>query len=274
MEDPKVIRAWFDRIQRAICSFGIDQDDIWNFDETGFVMGLTSTAKVVTRAEYYGRRSKVQPGNREWVTAVETINSSGYALPPTIIFKAKLYNSAWFSPQIPYPNDWRIEVSDNGWTTDEISLRWLQEHFIPLTNHRTKGKWRLLILDGHGSHITAEFDDICMQNCILPVCMPAHSSHLLQPLDVGCFAIIKRAYGQYVQKLMCHGVNHIDKLDFLSNYPLARAEAYNKPSIIQNAFAGAGLFPFDAQQVLEKLNIDLDTPTPPASRRGGFDSWQ
>ena len=26
------------------------------------------------------------------------------------------------------------EVSNNGWTTGEISLRWLQKHFIPHTN--------------------------------------------------------------------------------------------------------------------------------------------
>ena len=36
---------------------GILAEDIYNFDETGFAMGLISTQKVVTRAEYYGRRS-------------------------------------------------------------------------------------------------------------------------------------------------------------------------------------------------------------------------
>ena len=50
-------------------------------------MGLVSTARVVTRAEYYGRRSVLKPGNREWVTAVETVNALGWVLPPLIIFK-------------------------------------------------------------------------------------------------------------------------------------------------------------------------------------------
>lgn len=49
-------------------------------------MGLTATAKVITRAEYYGRRSVLQLGNREWVTAIESISASGWALPPIIIF--------------------------------------------------------------------------------------------------------------------------------------------------------------------------------------------
>ena len=57
-------------------------------------MGLCAHQKVITRAEYYGRRSVLQPGNREWVTAIELINASGWALPPTLIFKGKQYNQA------------------------------------------------------------------------------------------------------------------------------------------------------------------------------------
>ena len=64
---------WFNCVQRAMLQYGIDPDDIYNFDETGFAMGLTATAKVITRAEYYGRRSLLQPGNREWVTVIECI---------------------------------------------------------------------------------------------------------------------------------------------------------------------------------------------------------
>ncbi|KAJ5938290.1 hypothetical protein N7466_001424 [Penicillium verhagenii] len=41
----------------TICDYRIDSDDIYNFNETGFTMGLTATAGVITRAEYYGRPS-------------------------------------------------------------------------------------------------------------------------------------------------------------------------------------------------------------------------
>ena len=171
-----------------ILQYGIDPDDIYNFDETGFAMGLTATARVITRSEYYGRRSLLQPGNREWATAIETISASGWALPPCIILKGKVFIESWFDN---LPDDWRIEVSPNGWTSDEIGIRWLEKLFIPSTIARTKGKYRLLILDGHGSHLTPKFNEICSQNDIIPICMPAHSSHLLQPLDIGCFAVLK-----------------------------------------------------------------------------------
>jgi hypothetical protein len=56
-EDPKIIEEWFSLVQKTILQYGIDPDDIYNFDETGFAMGLITTAKVVTRREYYGRRA-------------------------------------------------------------------------------------------------------------------------------------------------------------------------------------------------------------------------
>jgi hypothetical protein len=231
-------------------------------------MGLTATAKVITQSEYYGRRSVLEPGNREWVTAIESISASGWALPPTIIFKGKLYNQAWFDG---LPGDWRFEVSLNGWTTDEISLRWLEKLFIPATTSRTIGQYRLLVLDGHGSHLTPQFDQICLENKIIPVCMPAHSSHLLQPLDIGCFAVLKRSYGSLVDQKMRLGINHIDKLDFLAAYPQARADAF-KTDTIKHSFAAASLVPFDPDRVLSKLNIQLNTPTPPGSRPGSQSS--
>ena len=64
-EDPKALRAWFATVQSVINKNGIQAEDIYNFDETGFTIGLISSQKVVTRAEYYGRRRLLQPGNRE-----------------------------------------------------------------------------------------------------------------------------------------------------------------------------------------------------------------
>ncbi|SCO91748.1 related to transposase [Fusarium oxysporum] len=50
--------------------YGIRSDDIWNFDETGFMMGVISSGKVITSSERHGNPKSVQPGNREWVTAI------------------------------------------------------------------------------------------------------------------------------------------------------------------------------------------------------------
>jgi hypothetical protein len=101
--------------------------------------------------------------------------------------------------------------------------------------------------------------------------MPPHSSHLLQPLDVSCFAVLKRQYGQLVEQRMRLGFNHIDKIDFLTAFPEARTMAY-KVDTIRNGFRASGLVPFDPNQVYQQLTIQLKTPTPPPSRSSNTQS--
>ena len=48
---------------------------------------------MVTGSQRAGKVLVIQPGNREWVIAVEAINASGWALPPIIIFAGKIYQA-------------------------------------------------------------------------------------------------------------------------------------------------------------------------------------
>ena len=43
-EDSKIIKKWFDRVQITIIQYRIAQEDIYNFDETGFAIGLVAVA--------------------------------------------------------------------------------------------------------------------------------------------------------------------------------------------------------------------------------------
>ena len=58
--------------------------------------------------------------------------------------------------------------------------------------------------------------------------MPAHSSYILQPLDVGCFSPLKTVYGRQVEGLMRLGVNHILKEEFLTAYLKVQSYVYNE----------------------------------------------
>jgi hypothetical protein len=269
-EDPKAIKQWFETLEALRKENGIQDEDIYNFDETGFAMGLIATSRVVTRAEMLGKPHLIQPGQREWVTAIECIGSEGYVVPPTIIFKEKVHIEGWFE-ELGLPGDWRIELSANGWTTDQITLRWLQRCFIPYTTERTIGSHRLLVLDGHGSHLTPEFDKVCRDNNIICICMPAHSSHLLQPLDVGCFGPLKRAYGGLIIAKMRLGFHHINKHDFLKAYPEARDKVFTIQNT-QSGFRATGIVPYNPEEVLKRLNYSISTPTPTSSRGGASTS--
>jgi hypothetical protein len=260
-EDPRVIAPWFTLVANTKAKYGILDDDIFNFDESGFQMGQMGHGMVVTATERKSRPKHVQPGNTEWVTVVAAINAAGWTLPPTIIFKAKTADPAWWQhPDVP--RDWRLEYSKKGWTDNAIGQRWI-EHFDAYTRPRTKGKWRLLILDGHGSHNTAVFDAYCKERDIMPLYMPTHSSHLLQPLDVGCFGPMKIAYGDQLCDLIRCYIHHVCKLTFLDIFKPVFNAVFTA-SNVQGAFAGSGLVLLDAQRVLCKLDVIVDPPTPPA----------
>lgn len=64
-ENPSIIQEWFNLIQNIIEQYRIAEEDIYNFDETGFAMGIVATARVITQSQKQGRPSLVQPGNKE-----------------------------------------------------------------------------------------------------------------------------------------------------------------------------------------------------------------
>ena len=91
--------------------------------------------------------------------------------------------------------------------------------------------------------------------------MPAHSSHLLQPLDVGCFSVLKQSYRRLIEQIISRGINHIDKHKFLPLYRQARQTALHQNNI-QAGFAATGLVPYSPNRVLAQLHTEYQTPSP------------
>jgi hypothetical protein len=259
-EDPKAISKWFALVQNTKAKYGVVDEDIYNFDETGFMMGIIFPGMVVTTSDGRSKAKLAQPGNREWATVIQGVNGSGWAIPPFIILAAQWHLANWYT-ECNLPANWRIATTNNGWTTNEVGLDWIK-HFDYYTAPQTKGVYRLLIIDGHESHHSTQFELYCQEHKIITLCMPPHSSHLLQPLDVGCFGPLKQAYGRQVEDLMRASINHVSKLEFLCAFREAFFISMTQKTI-QGGFAGAGLIPYNPSKVLSQLDIQLRTPTPP-----------
>ncbi|KAH3986449.1 hypothetical protein HBH52_042050 [Parastagonospora nodorum] len=149
-----------------------------------------------------------QISTRAVVTASERRGQPKTAIPPFIIFKGRHH----------------------------LSLKHFNEH----TKRRVTGAYRLLIIDGHESHDSLKFQQYCKDNKIITICMPPHSSHLLQPLNI----------------------THITKLKFLPCFKRAFNAAIT-PSNIQGGFRGAGLVPFNPERVILALDVRIRTPPLP-----------
>ncbi|KAF1928245.1 uncharacterized protein M421DRAFT_420784 [Didymella exigua CBS 183.55] len=79
--------------------------------------------------------------------------------------------------------------------------------------------------------------------------MPPHSLHLLQPLDVVPYSLLKRHYSDRISLLACSCIYYINKETFL----LAFKVAFKRTFTLENVCV-----------VLLKLDVQLRTPTPPA----------
>lgn len=269
-EDPVLIRGWFELVRNIKAKYRVLDCDFYNFDKTGFMMGVICPGMVVTRSDRRGQGKAVQPGNREWATAIVCVNGEGRSIPPFLVVQGVNHLANWYTEtELPY--DWAIKPTSNGWTNNETGLEWLK-HFDKHTACTAKGPYRMLVLDGHESHNSADFQSYCKSNNIIPLCLPAHSSHLTQPLDVGCFSVLKRSYGLQIEHFIKAYINHISKVEFF----IAFKAAYEQSITVQNGqagFQGAGLVPYDPKAVISKLDINLQAVTSPWRLLVDEDPW-
>jgi hypothetical protein len=76
--------------------YSIQDEDTWNFDETGFLIGKITSQLVVTGLDKPRKAKKLQPSDRKWVTLVQAVGATGKRIPPFIIFAGKVLISTWF----------------------------------------------------------------------------------------------------------------------------------------------------------------------------------
>jgi hypothetical protein len=104
------------------------------------------------------------------------------------------------------------------------------------------------------------------------LCMPPHSSHLLQPLDIGCFGPLKKAYGREVEHVIRRPITHISKTEFfLAVYTAFQATITERN--IKGGFNGTGIVPFDPESVVSKLDVQLRIPTPAEKEASQAQPW-
>ncbi len=94
--------------------------------------------------------------------------------------------------------------------------------------------------------------------------MPAHLSHMLQPLDIAYFRPLKRAYSDAINNLIRAKVTHITKEEFFPTVYSAHKASMTESNIL-SGFQGARIYPFDPEHVISQLDVKLQTPSPPST---------
>lgn len=195
-----------------------------------------------------------QDGSREFITLIASICADGSHLAPALIYQGASHDlqDTWLDDFDPVRDYAFFASSENGWSCDLLGQNWLESIFDRTTKEKAKRERRLLLVDGHSSHVNMRFIDYAHANRILIAVLPPHSTHRLQPLDVGLFSPLATYYSQQVDKLLAEsqGLVRLTKRDF---WPLFR-EAWTKAFTAKNvrsAWETTGIHPFDPSKVLD-----------------------
>ena len=256
--DEESIRDAYEKFQHGVQEKGIQVHDTYNMDETGFRIGCGIAHCVVTLDKSKPLRL-VDPDNRDYVTSVECVCAADWSLPPFIILKGAHILHKWGRNDLP--EDTVLAVSPTGYSNDRLAYDWLL-HFDTYSSRRQRGVWRAIILDGFGSHYTYKFHSFAQQMRIDLFVLPPHSTHLTQPLDVGCFQPFKHYHAEAVDAAVRLGSSNFDRLDFLAAFNWIRSQTFTT-STITLAFKKTGFVPYNPEVVLEKVRNLPRAATPP-----------
>ena len=237
--------AHFTKYKEVIDEYGIEPQDQWNFDETGYRIGMARNDWIVS-ASKDRRIYNNDPSNRESLTGVECINGTGRDIPPMLILTGISILAPFFLNDLS--DDVLITTAESGYSNDWLALQWIK-HFDKHSRNIRKGAWRLLIMDGHGSHHTREFLEYCDAHNIIPFGLPSRTTHLLQPLDVCVFQPLKHWHSEAVNEAIQNGDETFSKVEFLAAFNTFRAKVF-KSTTITSAWRKSGLIPYNPEVVL------------------------
>jgi len=251
--------AYFTTVNQKIQQHQISEDNIYNMDEKGFLLGRLNKVRGIFLRDLKGSGKllgAVQDGSRDWLTVAATICAHGTALAPLLIYQsdAGTVQDSWLKDFNPEEQDCFFSSSPSGRTSDEIGSKWLQELFDTRTAAKARRNWRLLFVDGHGSHVTIAFLQKALEKKILVVIYPPHTTHRLQPLDVGCFAPLSTHYSQSLESFCSRseGLTKMSQKEFFGVFWPAWQKAFTEANI-RSSWKKTGLVPWRLAVVLDKL---------------------
>ena len=133
-------------------------------------------------------------------------------------------------------------MSKKGWTDQNIAVDYLRI-FDDQTREKANGRMRVLFLDGHSSHDSLELVDNARDKNIKILAYPAHTTHVLQGLNVVCFARLKQKHAEKVREFKEDNNFALNHKYFLCTFGPAFLEAFT-PKTVKSAFSATGIYPF------------------------------
>lgn len=257
--NPGRYQLYFDLLYGKIDKYNIEAKNTYNMDEKGFLVGVLKRSKrVFNRPLFEGKtvRQTIQDGNREFITMIACICADGTAIAPAVLYasESETIQSTWVE-EIGADCEAFVGSTTSGWSNNDMGVAWLTQVFDRYTKAKAGRSYRLLIVDGHRSHLTKDFIDYCHDNKILLAIYPPHATHRLQPLDVCVFKSLSAAYSAELDEFIyqSQALLSIVKRDFLRLFWTSWTSTMTH-QLITKAFQCTGIWPQDPAPVLQRFD--------------------
>ncbi|XP_076025081.1 uncharacterized protein LOC143014944 [Genypterus blacodes] len=228
---------------------------ILNCCETGFQLGRKRVIYPKSSSLGY----KPPPGSRDHISILACFSATGEDIPPFIIY-SKAYPGVCYKTQ--GPPDALYGWSDSGRVNSELFKRWFLKHFLV---YAPKERPLLLIFDGHKSPVNLEVLEAARKKNVVLLCLPPNCSHLLQPLELGLFPLLKQRFttltGDTCTAEACFAVSKKDFTGvFKETYQAAKEE--EGVGIVKEGFRKCGLYPPDHSSINNALLMPSRSMSP------------
>ncbi|KAF8710189.1 DDE superfamily endonuclease, partial [Rhizoctonia solani] len=173
------------------------------------------------------------------MTIIECICTDRYAMKPTFVHQPRDVGFWWENKEIGC-----CVSTENGWTSDNICKAWFTKVFLQTATQRQVLEAPIvLLLDGHGSHISTQILEAAFKNHMFIICLPPKTTHKLQPLDVGVFNLVQGDWKKRCKDSARAGIP-INKVAAISRYMEAWKAGLHSAAV-KDAWRQSGQYPLN-----------------------------
>jgi hypothetical protein len=172
-----------------------------------------------------------QDGKWEIIAPLQAVWADGFVFGSFLIAKRALQCFNWYKNVHAEDMDAHFGVSTQKWTDNTMAMHCLTEASDPIGRVCCSERKCLSKLNRYASQMNYTFLSYWEVNNIIVFCLPAHSTHHIQPRDVVLYGPLQHGYRKAAEDYFLSTICGINPDQFFPLFKQAHINAYTKHNI-------------------------------------------